>query len=186
MKKKNKIITAALATVVLVAGVGAWTVSAVRADDQTPADSLFGRVAQILNVSEDNLSDAMKTARTEHIDEMLEEGKIDEEQASRIKERISESDWGGPMGRPRRGRKMSEEHQQAVAEFLGITVEELKQYRQDHTPMHEILEKYGKTREELHEYIQENTDFDGHVGDGQRIGSKGFGDGSGECFQEAE
>lgn len=88
---------------VLVMGLFAGTVLAQETDDSGDNPGLFGRVAEILGLAEDDVKDAFDQARTEihderselrqenlsaHLDELIESGELTEEEAAEIRERL--------------------------------------------------------------------------------------------------
>ncbi len=69
-------------------------------DEPKPADELIARVAEKLGISEEQLRTAFQDAEQELVDEAVAEGRLTEEQATRIRERISEGRIFPPFHRP--------------------------------------------------------------------------------------
>jgi len=165
MKTTRTKIFASIAAAFLVT-VGAGVLLATNASAaEDEGTNVFQRVAQILGIEEDNLSDAFKQAKIEEIDEKVEAGYLDAEEAEEIKTKIEESE--GPMMGMRKGgkgmhREMDDEHKAAVAEFFGISVEELDQAHEDGQRMPDLLEDYGKTQEEMRAFMQEQFPDEKH------------------------
>lgn len=135
-------------------------------DSQTaPHVAIFQRVAELLGISEDELSTAVKTASTEHIDEKVADGTLDADKAEEMKERIAESEYGMPFGGGRHG--MRGPKLDMMADFLGVTEEELQTKIDEGTSPHDLIEEYGKTHEEFHDYMEENRP-EGFEGRGPR------------------
>jgi len=105
MKRGFKVMAAALGAVLLlgVIAVGAaFAADPPAAAPTTPTDyyNLFmGKVAKIVGVDQAKLTDAFTQARTEMVDEAVKEGRITEDQAKFMKDRIAQFEAnGGPMG----------------------------------------------------------------------------------------
>jgi uncharacterized membrane-anchored protein len=102
-------------------------------------------VAQLLGVSEEDLINAFKTARQDMVNEFLakliEEGKIDEEEASRIKER-----WEQASSQLRQGlmfRHLCGMDEAAVDELLAKLIEEGKIDEEEASRIKERWEQAG-------------------------------------------
>lgn len=101
MHKRLKVIAATLGVALL---VGTVTVGAAFAADP-PAQGtnyhevLLGKVASILGIDQQKLADAFTQARGEMLDEAVAEGRITEERAKLMQERMEQAGTlGGPMG----------------------------------------------------------------------------------------
>jgi hypothetical protein len=82
---------------IAVAGAGA------QEGEEGPVRNFIGRVAEKLGVSEDQLTTAVKDVKLEMIDEALADGRITEEQAAEMRERVENGKLrfpGGPGHRP--------------------------------------------------------------------------------------
>ena len=106
--------------------------------------------ASQLGVEPTELSDALKQALKNRIDEALDDGRLTQEQADELKERIDADDYplffgrgghGGPGGFGRHGHF---EVLATAASFLGMTEAELREELQDKT-LAEIAKEQGKT-----------------------------------------
>lgn len=166
-QSKNKVLSllvgAALVTSVMAGGYG---ISTVLAEDSSTKLTLeervqeqkehyqefVARVAEILGLKQSELDSAMKQARKENIDEMVEEGKLTEEEAKEAKERIDE----GLPPRPRAGAMgpLGVKGREAIAEFLDMSIEDLDKARDNGKTIEDLLEEKGKTREELRSYME--------------------------------
>lgn len=152
MKKFKKPIILGSAVLILVLG-GVFALSTVNAQNQT-GTTVISKVAQILGIEEQELSDAFKTAEIEKIDELVDEGKIDQEKAEILKKKIIESENPIPgFGLKRRRRKPPVE---AICEFLDMTEKELETAKEEGKIFPELLEENGKTMEEFHEFLKKN------------------------------
>lgn len=138
--------------VIAVAGAALVTTTVVRAQEEDL--NVFQRVAQTLGVSEPSLVDAFKSAQKTEIDEKVEAGLMDAERAEEIKTKIDESEYPFPHMQRRedmRNRRMKAG--EAISEFLGMSVEELRESRHNGQTIEKIVEEHGKTMEELHEFM---------------------------------
>jgi hypothetical protein len=150
MNKMHKLTKLSIlgATAALSAAVFIFPVSAA-----TPADTIAARVAQILGVSQEQLTAAFRTATIEEVQQKVTAGDITEEQGSNVIDRIQSSTAAFPGlrvgGRGLMGRGMMAEN---LTEFLGITTDELNSARQEGKSVADLLAAAGKTFAELREY----------------------------------
>lgn len=109
--------------------------------------NFVARLAEQLGITEEELRTAVMDTELQIVDEWLATGRIDEEQAARLRERIEAGNGNlSPFGhRLHKGYAMGEE----LAQFLGITVEELREARQDEQSLAQIAEANGVSRDEL-------------------------------------
>ena len=114
--------------------------------------TFLSKVADKLGVGEDELNTAIKDAGLEMIDEAVAEGRLTEEQAERLRERVEEGGipfpprphHGGPhLGR---GPVLIAD---AAAQVLDMEKEELIEARQDGQSLVQIAESKGVSAEEF-------------------------------------
>lgn len=67
-------------------------------EDDGPVGTFMSKLAEKLGISEDTLTTAIKDTRIEMVDEAVADGRLTEEQAAAIKERIEESEYGFGLG----------------------------------------------------------------------------------------
>ena len=96
MKFSTKILAAGAAAVVLAAGaIGAATYVSAQTPDptagvpQTVRQQFLDRLAQNLNVSTDQLTNALKTTELQTVDDLLASGKITQAQADKLRDAIN-------------------------------------------------------------------------------------------------
>jgi len=77
---------------VAVVGVGAQVATPTASPTGTPLDKLWEKVAGKLGISQDQLTNVVKSSETELIDEALASGKITQDRADKLKQRIASSD----------------------------------------------------------------------------------------------
>jgi 3-hydroxyacyl-CoA dehydrogenase len=138
-KFKSRRTLAALAVAVVGMGVGGVAIATAQTDADSPR-AFFDAVARHLGISSEELEDATKAAAIEQVDAALEAGRITEEQAEQLKERIESGD-GVPFFGPRLGFGFPGPHGlhggfrllapgdqlSAAAEYLGLSVADLRQ-----------------------------------------------------------
>ncbi len=127
-----RVIVVAVLAIALVVGVGAAVAS--NDDFEAKRDAFIANVAERLGVSTEALEDALKGARIDEVDEALADGRITQEQADAAKQRIESGE--GPGFGPRGFGHHGLGHHgfghaggmglDAAADYLGLTVDELR------------------------------------------------------------
>jgi len=160
-KLTSKKVLAATVAGLAVAGGGA-AIAASQTD--SPGSSFLDSVAKHLGVSSQELEDATKAAAVDQVDQALEDGKITQEQADAMNERIESGDapfflgpgvfgfrheFGGPGG-PEGfdgpghhfffGDKLG-----SAAEYLGLTEDDLHEQLRAGKSLAEVAEAQGKS-----------------------------------------
>ena len=103
MRKSVKILSVTLGVLLLlgILGVGAAFAQTPPPTTATDWQSAFvGKVAKILGVEEQKLTDAFTQARNETIDEAVKDGQMTQAQADWMKQRMGQAEqsgFGGPM-----------------------------------------------------------------------------------------
>ena len=149
MSTSRRTIAVAVAALA-VAGGGGAAIAASQGSSASP-EAFFDSLAEHLGISTEELEDAAKAATTDQVDAALEEGRITEEEAERLKERIQEGDapflfgpplFGGPhhYGGAVLGMKFD-----AAAEYLGLTNAELHERLEDGQSLAEIARAEDKS-----------------------------------------
>jgi uncharacterized protein YidB (DUF937 family) len=164
-----------LVVVGLLAGV--FVVSSAFADEPKPqagpqafASSFISKLASALGKTEDEVNGAIKQAKTEVVNELLQQGRISQEQADRTLERIEQ---GGPFAglpfghKPILPRAKQEfmakqllakgQVLKAAAEFLGLPPGQMLKSLREGQSLAEIAQAQGKTREQLKTAIVDST-----------------------------
>jgi hypothetical protein len=161
-KLKSKRVLAAFAVTVLGMSIGGVAIATAQTDADSPR-AFFDAVARHLGISSEELEEATKAAAIEQVDAALEEGRITEEQAERLKERI-ESGEGVPFFGPRFGFERGfgpgfgfdgphgsfhlvapGDQLTAAADYLGLSVAELRERLRDGDSLADIAEAEGKS-----------------------------------------
>lgn len=157
MTRRRKLVIAAGAgsLVLVVAGLGAaGAIAASRMlSPGEESKAVIDDAAAQLGVEPSALSEALKQALENRIDEAVEQGRLTEEQADRLKERLESSEYPMLFGMgPGRGHGFGGRHGhfghfgvlEAAASYLGMTEEELREELRDKT-LGEVAEEKGKT-----------------------------------------
>lgn len=158
MTRRRKLTFAAGAAGValVVAGLGAaGAIAASRMlSPSEESKAIIDDAASQLGVEPSELSDALKQALKNRIDEAVEDGRLTEEQANELKDRIDENEYpmlGGPglLGRglhvgPGFGPFGHVDLLETAASYLGLTEAELREALEDST-LAEIAKEQGKT-----------------------------------------
>ena len=156
-RRKLTFATGAAGIALLLAGLGA--AGAVAAswvlEPGEESKAIIEDAAEQLGVEPSELSDALKQALENHIDEAVEQGRLTEAQAERLKERIEANDYPMPGGLGMFGRGLHGgpgfghfELLETSASYLGMTEAELREALENQT-LAEIAEEQGKTAEGL-------------------------------------
>ena len=150
MKKRTKIALGA-GTALAVVGAGG-ALAAGQLSPSTESKAIVADAAEQLGVEPAELSDALRQALANRLDEAVEAGTLTEAQAERMKQRIEANDFplfagpmlghrGGPGGHgPGHGAKLD-----TAASFLGVTEAELRESLQGGKTLAEIATDEGKT-----------------------------------------
>jgi hypothetical protein len=159
--KSRKALAAVVAGVAVTGGVGVAIASA--QSDSTSPQAFFDSVAKHLGISSEELEDATKAAAIDQVDAALAEGKITEEQAERMKERIQSADTP-PFFGPRffgehRGFSLHAPGEQlsAIADYLGLSVDELRERLGDGQSLADIAKAEGKSVDGLEQAILDSV-----------------------------
>lgn len=128
-----------------IVGSGA-AIAATTGSPSEEADAVIDSAAEKLGVTSDELSDALRDALKERVDAAVAGGRLDEDRAAELKERIDSGDvpllgLGHPHGPP--------VGLDAAAYYLGLTDEQLRAELSDGNTLAEIAEAQGKSVDSL-------------------------------------
>ena len=173
MSTSRRTIAVAVAALA-VAGGGGAAVAASQGSSASP-EAFFDSLAEHLGISTEELEDAAKAAATDQVDAALEEGRITEEEAERLKERIQEGDapflFGPPLfgGPHHHGGAVLAMKFEAAAEYLGLTNAELRQRLEEGQSLAEIARAEDKSVDGLKQALLDDarTRLDEAVEDGE-------------------
>ena len=116
---------------------------------------LLPRLAEKLGISPEELTAAIQQTQLELVDERVAAGDLTEEEAARIRERIESGEgplFGGGHG-PRHGHGRGMQVVQQVAEFIGLTPQEVIEAKQDGQSLAQIAEANGVSAAELAAFL---------------------------------
>jgi hypothetical protein len=151
-KLKSRRLLAALAVAAVGTGIGGVAIATAQTDSDSPR-AFFDAVARHLGISTEELEEATKAAAIGQVDAALEEGRITEEQAERLKEGIESGD-GMPFFGPRFG--FPEFHGglrlhapgdqlSAAADYLGLSVADLRERLRDGQSLADVAQAENKS-----------------------------------------
>lgn len=151
MTKNQKILAgtvSAFAFAVIAAG-GAM----VYAQSKTaPSDNFIDRVASVAGVDATKLKNAFKQVSKEEVQKRVEEGKITQEKANQIIERIDNGEtFRMGMGYKKGAGGLMNKHEE-LAKYLGMTSEELRDAHKTKSLV-EIANEKGKSEAELRDFL---------------------------------
>ena len=144
--------------VVVLIALGAATIGFVGAqtdeDGNGPLGNFVGRLAENLGITQGELEGAIETTQLQQVDEAQAEGLITDEQAAQRREAIEsgESFFG------QRGHKMQRHgggfgHGADIAEFIGVTPEELREAIESGQSVVQVAEANGVSEQELTDFL---------------------------------
>lgn len=162
----RKVIT--VLAVVAVLAIGLTAVAGIAAQEinkQDKQQALLSKVAEKLGVSEEQLTQALKDARFEMIDEAVAAGQLTEEQAAKLKERIEENGGAffGPGPEPRGGDPWERPCQtarfvvRATAEVLDVEPQEVVDALESGQSLAEFAESQGMSAEDFEAALLEEV-----------------------------
>jgi polyhydroxyalkanoate synthesis regulator phasin len=156
MRKRDKTIIAGAAAALAVAGAGGAIAGTGVLSPEDRSKAVIDDAAKELGVEPSALSDALKHALENRIDEAVEAGRLTEEQGNALKERIDSADvplvfggfgLGGPDGPGLHhvGPVGLAGHLESAASYLGLDEDELREAFADGKSLAEIAEDEGKS-----------------------------------------
>jgi AraC-like DNA-binding protein len=123
---------------------------------QTLWQDWLNRVARILNVSPDQLTSAFKQAGRETVQQAVQDGKLTQDQANRILQRIDQGRFFfGPFF-GMRGPAVHfdlRRHLDALAGFLGMNTTDLMNELRSGKSLAQVAQEHGKSRDALKNFL---------------------------------
>ena len=122
-----------------------------REPQKARGEEFLAGLAGNLGISPEELEAAIQQTALDAVDAKVADGTLTEEEAAKIRERIEEGDGlpffgGGKHKRPQGGMHGGGD---ALADFLGITVEEVREARAGEQSLAQIAEANGVSRDDL-------------------------------------
>lgn len=166
--KRLLIVGAALAALGLAAVALGGAVTSAQGDDGV-VGTFLAKVAEKLGVSEDELNTAVQQAQIEMIDEAVAEGRLTEDQAAQMTERIQEGDLLFPLMGEEPGGHGGAAIPQAAAQVLGMTEDEVMQELRDGSSLAELAAAQGMSTEDFQAALltEVQSQLDAQVADGK-------------------
>jgi hypothetical protein len=146
-----------------VAGGGGAAVAASHGGSPSP-EAFLESLAEHLGVSTDELEDAARAAALDQVDAALEAGRITEEEAERLRERIREGEaplFFGPRvfgGHHHHGGKVLVSKLEAAAEYLDLTNAELRERLEGGQSLADVARAEDKSVEGLKQAILDDAE----------------------------
>jgi hypothetical protein len=161
------------AAALVVAGGSGAAIAASQGSSGSP-EAFVESLAEHLGVSTDELEDAARAAALDQVDAALADGRITEEQAEALKERIEEGDaplFGPPLfGGPalHHGGGALVHGFDAVAEYLGLDEDALRERLEEGQSLAEVARAEGKSVDGLKDALIDEAEerLDQAVDDG--------------------
>ncbi len=127
-------------------------------DGNGPLGNFVARLAENLGITQDELEAAIDETQIEIVDEKVADGTLTEDQAAQLRERIESGEGGffGPVLRHKQGMRHGGGgfHGGAdVAEFIGVTPEELRAAIEGGQSIVQVAEANGVSEQELTDYL---------------------------------
>jgi polyhydroxyalkanoate synthesis regulator phasin len=175
---KRKVVAGGIAALA-VAGAGG-AIAATEWSPKAESDAVLADAAKQLGVEPDELGDALRQAYENRIDEAVNDGRLTEEQAQRLKEALESGDFpmlGAPFFRghgpgfghgPGKGMHMEFHGLDDAAAYLGVTEGELRTQLEDGKSLADVAKAQKKSVDGLVDAMVEpaNERIDQAVEDG--------------------
>jgi polyhydroxyalkanoate synthesis regulator phasin len=169
------------------AGGAAWAQVSTPQQSPTPgkpaaqaqrADAFLSALASKLGKTTDEVRTAAIAAEKDLIDQAVQAGRLTQDQATKLKQRVDQNGGrglfgGGPRlekpGNARGGAPFARQDSGALAQFLGVTPQQLGQELRSGKSMVQVAQVHGKSRDDLKGFItsQARTRFDTAVKNGR-------------------
>ncbi|MCC6222003.1 MAG: hypothetical protein IT201_00745 [Thermoleophilia bacterium] len=175
--KSKRMVAGTLAALAVATGAGAalaatqddadGTAAATAVEGESPV-TFLADVAERIGIEPDELEAAVQAEALERLDQALADGRITEEQADRIRERIESGELPfGPGHGP--GGRHGAPVIQGTADYLGLTPAELLEQLKDGKSLAEVAEANGQTADGLVQALLDGakTHLDQAVEDGR-------------------
>jgi ribosomal protein S20 len=151
MKKSTKITLAVLGTLTVAGGVFA---TSVLANEEQTLPTVFSRAAEILGVEEEEMDAAFDQAWQEQVDQLVEEGKITEDKAEKMKEH------GYPFGRRfyKKKRHTRAHLVKTLSDELDMAPKELIEEWREAENLADVIKNQGKNVDEVKKVLIEEAE----------------------------
>ncbi len=147
-----------VALIALVAATVGFVGAQTDDDGNGPLGNFVGKLAENLGITQDELEAAIDETQIEIVDEKVADGTLTEDQAAQLRERIESGEGGffGPLLRHKQGMRHGGggfSHGADIAEFIGVTPEELRAAIEGGQSIVQVAEANGVSEQELTDYL---------------------------------
>jgi hypothetical protein len=165
MKRKTKLVLGSVGAFALaLTALGGTMASA----NTTTKSAFMDRVAELAGIDKQKLTDSIKTATVEQIDQKVKDGEITQELADKMKKNVEEGKLKGFGGMGKMmGRGMGPNHDD-IAGFLGMEASVLRDLLHDGKTLTEVAADNGKSVDELKSFL--STRFDERISEALKDG----------------
>ena len=157
MNRIWKVVLTAIATLVVAGTVVGFVAAQTDGDVSVPGterlNNFFSRLAGNLGITQEELEGAIDQTQLELVDEALADGRITEEQAAEIRTRIESGEGSFFLKQAHRGHHRGGDAVGQVAEFLGLTPEEVAEALESGQTLVQVAEANGSTEEALAAFL---------------------------------
>ena len=157
MNRIWKAVLTAIATLVVAGAVVGFVAAQTDGDVSMPGterlNNFLSRLAGNLGITQEELEVAIDQTQLELVDEAVADGRITEEQAAEIRTRIESGEGPFFPKRPYRGHHRGGNVAGQVAEFLGLTPEDIAAGLKDGQSLTQIAEANGSSAAELTTFL---------------------------------
>ena len=157
MNRIWKVVLTAIATLVVAGTVVGFVAAQTDGDVSVPGterlNNFFSRLAGNLGITQEELEGAIDQTQLELVDEAVADGRITEEQAAEIRTRIESGEGPFFPKQPHRGHHRGGNVAGQVAEFLGLTPEDVAAGLKDGQSLAQIAEAEGVGADKLTAFL---------------------------------
>jgi len=162
---KRWLLAAALALALAVGSLGALTVASAEEgsgnDGFSFASTFLDKLAARLGIGRDQLVQAMRDAANDTIDEAVQQGRLSQEQAQRLRDRVSQHEPGFPWGRHKGRHGIKAAHRvvlQAAAQVLALSKDELANQLCQGKSLAQVAQERGMSVDEFKSRLLSQVD----------------------------
>ncbi|HXG42312.1 MAG TPA: hypothetical protein VNL95_06260 [Dehalococcoidia bacterium] len=162
---KRWLLGVALAAAVLFGSLGAMAVASAQDGSGSGGFSFAGtfldRLAQKLGIGRDQLVQAMRDAANETIDQAVQEGRLTQDQAQRLRDRIAQTEPGFPWGRHGGRWAVKAGHGvvlQSAAQVLGMSTDDLTAQLRQGKSLAQVAQEHGISTDDFKSRLLSQVD----------------------------
>jgi lipoate-protein ligase A len=160
MKRRTKFVAGGAALLAAAAAGGA--IGATQLTPKQESQAVINDAAEQLGVEPNELSDALKQALKNRVDDAVEDGRLTKEQGQRLKERIDANDMPFlgpiPFGRGHHEHHFFHAKLEAAAKYLGLSEAELRTALENGKTLAQVARDRDKSVDGLVDALVENAE----------------------------